>query len=74
MFLLAALTLINLLIFIIVARWYKYKKPDFEEEREVPVGSDDEAVVGAQAYTNSTYQNDTEKKPWPPEYAETSRL
>lgn len=57
-----------------MARWYKYKKPDFEQEREIPVSSDDEAVADPPAYTNLTYQNDTEKTPWPPEYAETSKL
>ncbi|XP_045211600.2 solute carrier family 15 member 4-like isoform X2 [Mercenaria mercenaria] len=68
LFLLAALTFINLFIFVIVARWYKYKKPDFEQERDIPVDPENVHV-----YENGTYQ-DNEKKSWPPEYSETSKL
>ncbi|XP_060577715.1 solute carrier family 15 member 4-like [Ruditapes philippinarum] len=67
LFLLAALTFINLFIFIFVAKWYKYKKPDFETEAEIPVNPEDVHV-----YENNSY-HDNEKKPLS-EYSETSKL
>jgi hypothetical protein len=50
-----------------VAKWYKYKKPDFETEAEIPVNPEHVHV-----YENNSY-HDNEKKPLP-EYSETSKL
>lgn len=73
LFLLAALTFINLIIFIFVAKWYKYKKPDFEQEADILVDSND-VSVDVHVYDNTSFQPESEKKPLPPEYSETSKL
>lgn len=72
LFLLAVLSLLSLVAFIFVAKWYKYKKSQFEEE---PV------IVQPPPYENQAYEsyNTKEaaalgKKQWPPEFNETSRL
>lgn len=67
LFLLAALTFLNLLVFIVVAKWYKYKKPDFEKDEDITVNPEHIHV-----YENNSF-HDNEKKPLP-EYSETSRL
>ena len=54
-FLLAGLTIINLGIFIIVARLYKYRVPDFEaKEEDKKINLPDQTF----AYDNSTYENE----------------
>lgn len=59
MFLLAALAGVNLLIFIFVARWYKYKVPEIDES--IPVES---AYDEKPAYDNRSYVNDNSEHPY----------
>ena len=53
-FLLAGLTVINLGVFILVARLYKYRVPDFEaKEEDSKINLPDQ-----HAYDNNTYENE----------------
>lgn len=86
LFLLAVLTFINFLIFIVVAKWYKYKVPDFETEKSVPVPDAPppytENGQPGTSFVNSGYRRDLSEKSWPPEehkekpleWSETSKL
>ncbi|KAL4230745.1 hypothetical protein ACF0H5_011120 [Mactra antiquata] len=68
LFLLAALTAVNLLVFIFVAKQYTYKKPDFEQVNYVENQDDAIHVFDNIAYTEN------EKKVWPPALGEPSKL
>lgn len=56
LFLLAILTGIFFIIFIMVAKWYKYKTPDFDAVKGIPMES-----MNPPAYDNAAYRQDMEE-------------
>lgn len=74
MFLLAALTLVNLIFFIIVARWYKYKVSDEESgETSISYENNDEEIKNSNGVDDYAYDN-TDTEQWSPQWIETSKM
>ncbi|XP_052818724.1 solute carrier family 15 member 4-like isoform X2 [Mya arenaria] len=68
LFLLAVLSGLNLIVFIFVAKWYKYRQPDFEKTIDV------EPPPYANGDAEYSIENKAENKEWNPQWKETSRL
>ena len=76
LFLLGAITMVNLLVFIVVARWYKYRK--------TPYDIDEEESISAQYANNAGYSSageiglengkPSDKEAWPPVWKESDKL
>ena len=73
---LAVLTVIDLFVFIIVARWYKYRVPEFETEQNIIEPNEDtENGVTNDGYGLDHSQSETNgKEQWQPVWSETAKL